>query len=271
MARVAFRLWVQEGQLDEYVRLHAEVWPDLLADMTDAGIHNYSIWADGLELFGSYECDDPEAAANRLFHAAIKLLMAARSDLLWIHGGVAARGGRATLLCGHSGAGKSTLVADLLARGWTYFSDEFAVVDPCNATVFPFPITPYMRVSNERRLAEVEDVQHMPKIFVETAAHAVGRTAVPIDGVFFLSYAPQSKVVQVVDCSPAEGVLEMLQNSLSIAPSREQEIRRLCDLMSRVPSARLSYTRARDATDRIGAGFARSGGASFAVARSSPL
>ncbi len=66
MARVAFRLWVREGQLDEYVRLHAEVWPDLLADMKEAGIRNYSIWADGLELFGSYECDDPEAASAHL-------------------------------------------------------------------------------------------------------------------------------------------------------------------------------------------------------------
>ena len=63
MARVAFRLWVQPGKLEEYVEHHAAVWPDLLADMKTAGIRNYSIWSDGPELFGSYECDDPEAAA----------------------------------------------------------------------------------------------------------------------------------------------------------------------------------------------------------------
>jgi len=216
----------------------------------------------------AYECDDPEAAANRLFHAAIKLLMAARSDLLWIHGGVAARARRAMLLCGTSGAGKSTLVAALLARGWTYFSDEFAVVDPRTATVFPFPIALYKRVSNGQSLAKVEDIQQLPKIFIETPAHAVGRGPVPIGGVFFLSYTPRAEVVQVVDCSPAEGVLEMLKNSLSTAPAREQEIRRLCDLMSRVPSARLSYAHARDASDRIDARFARSQSASLAVAQS---
>jgi L-rhamnose mutarotase len=56
--RVAFRLWVQPDKLEEYKRLHEEVWPDLLADMRSAGIRNYSIFADGAELFGYLECDD---------------------------------------------------------------------------------------------------------------------------------------------------------------------------------------------------------------------
>jgi L-rhamnose mutarotase len=45
MQRVAFRLWVQPDRLDEYKRLHQDVWPDLLADMRAAGIRNYSIFA----------------------------------------------------------------------------------------------------------------------------------------------------------------------------------------------------------------------------------
>jgi L-rhamnose mutarotase len=52
MQRIAFRLWVQPERLDEYKRLHQHVWPDLLADMRAAGIRNYSIFADGPELFG---------------------------------------------------------------------------------------------------------------------------------------------------------------------------------------------------------------------------
>ncbi len=58
MQRVAFRLWVQPDKLEEYKRLHREVWPNLLADMRSAGIRNYSIFADGPELFGYLECDD---------------------------------------------------------------------------------------------------------------------------------------------------------------------------------------------------------------------
>lgn len=60
MPRVGFRLWVQPDKLDEYIRLHQEVWPELLDDMRAAGIRNYTIFSDGPELFGYYECDDLE-------------------------------------------------------------------------------------------------------------------------------------------------------------------------------------------------------------------
>ncbi len=66
MQRVAFRLWVKPERLEEYKRLHREVWPELLADMRAASIRNYSIFADGPELFGYLECDDWNAAAEAL-------------------------------------------------------------------------------------------------------------------------------------------------------------------------------------------------------------
>ncbi len=66
MQRVAFRLWVKPERLEEYKRLHREVWPELLADMRAASIRNYSIFADGPELFGYLECDDWAAASAAL-------------------------------------------------------------------------------------------------------------------------------------------------------------------------------------------------------------
>jgi len=66
MTRVAFRMRVKPGQLDEYIAHHAAVWPELLADMTSAGFRNYSIFNDGLELFAFLECDDWEGANARL-------------------------------------------------------------------------------------------------------------------------------------------------------------------------------------------------------------
>lgn len=64
--RVAFRLWVKPEKLEEYKRLHQEVWPELLEDMRAASIRNYSIFADGPELFGYLECDDWEQASAAL-------------------------------------------------------------------------------------------------------------------------------------------------------------------------------------------------------------
>lgn len=60
--RVAFRMRVQPGQLDAYIAEHTRVWPELLADLKAAGYRNYTIFNDGLDLFGYYECDDAEAA-----------------------------------------------------------------------------------------------------------------------------------------------------------------------------------------------------------------
>lgn len=64
--RVAFRLWVKPERLEEYKRLHQEVWPELLNDMRAASIRNYSIFSDGPELFGYLECDDWAAASAAL-------------------------------------------------------------------------------------------------------------------------------------------------------------------------------------------------------------
>jgi len=66
MQRVAFRLRVRPDKLDEYVRLHAEVWPELLADLRAAGYRNYSIFADGPDLFGYFECDDFDSSQTAM-------------------------------------------------------------------------------------------------------------------------------------------------------------------------------------------------------------
>jgi L-rhamnose mutarotase len=43
---------------DEYVRLHEDVDPDVLDGVRRAGIHNYSIFIDGDDLFSYFEVDD---------------------------------------------------------------------------------------------------------------------------------------------------------------------------------------------------------------------
>jgi hypothetical protein len=189
----------------------------------------------------------PAQAENRLFHATVKRLMAARSDLLWLHAGVAARDGAAVVLCARSGHGKSTLVAELLARGWSYYSDEIAAVDAATGTVIPFPIAPYKRVGDGRVLAEMADVQRLDKIPVEVGRDAIARAPARIGCVYFLSYRPAMLSSTLLSCSPAAAVLETLDHSLGDTTHREIEIRRLCGLMSRLPGVRLDYADPQDA------------------------
>ena len=56
MDRYAWKATVKEGMLDEYIRRHDEIWPEMKEVLHEAGITNYSIWNVGDELFGYYEC-----------------------------------------------------------------------------------------------------------------------------------------------------------------------------------------------------------------------
>jgi L-rhamnose mutarotase len=42
----AFRMQLLPGNVEEYKRRHDEIWPDLAAAITDAGIYDYSIFLD---------------------------------------------------------------------------------------------------------------------------------------------------------------------------------------------------------------------------------
>lgn len=63
MRRVCFTLQVRPQRLAEYRRRHAQVWPDMLAALRDAGWHDYALFLrdDGL-LVGVVRTDDFPAA-----------------------------------------------------------------------------------------------------------------------------------------------------------------------------------------------------------------
>ena len=46
MNRLAFKMYLNEGQKEEYIRRHREIWPELKTFLKDAGITEYSIFLD---------------------------------------------------------------------------------------------------------------------------------------------------------------------------------------------------------------------------------
>lgn len=69
--RTAFVLRVRPDRIDEYVRAHGEVWPEMLDALRDAGIRNYTIFRDGNRMFGYFEADDLAATERYLAQQAV--------------------------------------------------------------------------------------------------------------------------------------------------------------------------------------------------------
>jgi L-rhamnose mutarotase len=64
MQRIAMVINVKAEKLDEYKRLHAAAWPDVLAAMQRNNIRNYSIYLKDHTLFGYLEYHGPDFAAD---------------------------------------------------------------------------------------------------------------------------------------------------------------------------------------------------------------
>ena len=64
MERYAWKATVLPGKLEEYIRRHDQIWPEMKEVLAASGIRNYTIWNVGNELFGYYECDSVAFAAK---------------------------------------------------------------------------------------------------------------------------------------------------------------------------------------------------------------
>jgi L-rhamnose mutarotase len=63
MQRVCFTFDLKPGQEAEYDRRHKAVWPELTAELTAAGVANYSIFRRGRLVVAYAECEpDAETA-----------------------------------------------------------------------------------------------------------------------------------------------------------------------------------------------------------------
>lgn len=52
-----------DGQEAEYERRHRELWPEMLAALTEAGYTNYTLFRSGLTVIGYVECTPDVKAA----------------------------------------------------------------------------------------------------------------------------------------------------------------------------------------------------------------
>lgn len=61
MQRICFLMKIIPGREQEYERRHAEIWPELVAALQEAGVGNYTLFRRGTMVIAYAECH-PDAA-----------------------------------------------------------------------------------------------------------------------------------------------------------------------------------------------------------------
>jgi L-rhamnose mutarotase len=68
--RFGQRIHVRPERIEDYERLHAEPWPEVLAQIRRSNIRNYTIFRHGPELFAYFEYVGDDFAADMAAMAA---------------------------------------------------------------------------------------------------------------------------------------------------------------------------------------------------------
>lgn len=123
------------------------------------------------------------------------------TSLRAVHAGAVVWDGRALLMPGVTHAGKSTLVAELLRRGATYFSDEYALIDS-EGRVHPYPRPLLLRNGSPKQF---------PVLPAEWKA-SVGDTPVPVGWILSLEYK-RASTWSVTAVPQSQCVLTLLRNT----------------------------------------------------------
>jgi hypothetical protein len=147
-----------------------------------------------------------------------------------LHAGAVVWRQHALLLPGVTHAGKSSLVAELLRRGATYYSDEFALIDP-QGLVHPYPRPLLLRNGSP---------QQSPVLAREFNV-SVGDAPAQVGWIFVLEYVPGSNW-NVSPLPHGEAVLTLLKNT----PHYLAELPDMIDVFQRAVAGAACFCGSRD-------------------------
>lgn len=161
--------------------------------------------------------------------------------LFQIHAGVVQRNGGGVIFPASPGSGKSTLTTGLVARGWRYLSDEFALIDPESLELRPYPKSICLKHGSFGVLKELglhrrdRRVYYRSKkgrvVFIsprEFGPAAVGE-ACPLNHIIFVRYQPNTSP-SIRRITRADAVLRMTRESFNFMKFRSTGI----DLLAKV-------------------------------------
>lgn len=144
------------------------------------------------------------------------------TERVFVHAGVVGWRDRAILIPGRSRSGKSTLVAELLRAGATYYSDEYALIDPQGF------VHPYARPLSLRQAGS----QRPKRLPPEELGSRAGAHPLPVALVAATLYRPGTGW-KPRPLSRGQAVLELLDHTLPMMARPEHSLNTLRKVASR--------------------------------------
>lgn len=142
----------------------------------------------------------------------------AAKSRVFVHAGVVGWRGQAIIMPGPTHAGKSTLVAALVRAGATYYSDEYAVLDPRGR------VHPYARpIMLRTRPGE------QPASSIEVRAP---RRSLPVRAVAIVRYEAGAGW-RVRALSPGHALMALMENTVAMRSRPEAALRTLREVVGR--------------------------------------
>ena len=139
---------------------------------------------------------------------------------LFVHAGCVSWRDRAIVLPGRSHAGKTTLTRALVETGATYYSDDYAVVDP-TGSIWPFPRRLYVRPITADPPHRLDPV---------ASDWPIGRT--PIRAIVVAELRFDRKLGWAVEqLSHGQGALSLLDNTVAARERPEDSLRMMANVM----------------------------------------
>ena len=169
---------------------------------TGAGSRRLSIvYMNGQRLMRSEDLNELFSA----FESNLRLYVAEfAKDRVFVHAGVVGWKGQAIVIPGRSFSGKSTLVTELVRAGASYYSDEYAVIDPDGR------VHPYFKPIELRE----EGTYKQAKFDVSSMGGHVGTESLPIGLVLMTKYKTGA-TWRPKKLTSGKAALELLDNTVS--------------------------------------------------------
>jgi hypothetical protein len=180
----------------------------------------------------------PESVVPHLVYQVLDRVSINERHKLLLHAAVLARHDRAVLFAAPTGAGKSTLAAALCESGWTYLSDELAIIDPHTLRVEPYAMPICLKPSAAGELANIapglpERPMHLrddgQRLSYLMPRRVVSSRSFPIAAVVFPNFSP-GKATRITALDPLIALQRLAETGSSDRPLNDGDVKTLLSL-----------------------------------------